>query len=449
VRDAAPVTGEPPAYPSPARAWWAVCVFLVLYVLSFVDRQVLNLMIDPIRDDLGIGDFEASLLSGFAFAVFYTFFGIPIARLADSRSRRAIVAAGLAIWSAATATCGLVRTYAGFFLARTGVGVGEAALSPAAYSSIADAFPPGKRGRAMGIYSVGSYLGSGLAFLLGGYVFAFVGERGTRELPLLGEMAPWKVVFLVLGIPGLLLVPLLATVPEPLRRASGAGGRAASLSAVARHMREHWGAYLGHNLGFALLAFSGYGSSVWTPAFLQRSHGMSVADSGIALGWIMAVAGTLGIVFGGWLSDRMLARGRRDATMRVGLIAAVVWIPAGLLYPLVEGKSVALALMVPALFTSGMPWGAAAAAVQEITPGPMRAQATAVYLFVINLIGLGIGPSAVAYLTQYVYRDDAAVRYSLAWVTLAAHVAAALFLWAGLRPFVRARDRLAAETGIE
>jgi len=427
------VSGDEPRYPSPRRAWWAVALLLALYVLSFVDRQVLSLMIVPIQRDLGVGDVGASLLSGFAFAVFYTFFGIPIARLADTRSRRAIVAFGLAVWSAATAACGLVRSYAGLFLARTGVGVGEAALSPSAYSSIADSFPPEQRGRAMSVYSVGSYLGSGLAFLLGGYVLAFIGEQGPKEIPLLGPTAPWKVVFLVLGIPGILLVPLLATIAEPVRRS------AAGTSSVARHMREHWRAYLSHNLGFALLAFSGYGSSVWTPAFLQRDHGMSVAGSGIALGWIMAVAGTLGIVFGGWLADRMLARGRRDATMRVGLLASVVWIPAGVLYPLVDQKDLALALMVPALFTSGMPWGAAAAAVHEMTPSPLRAQATAVYLFAINLIGLGIGPSAVAWETERVYRDPAAVGRSLAWVTLAAHVGAAVVLAAGLRPFARAR----------
>lgn len=439
------MSGDEHPYPSTLRASWTVALFLLLYVLSFVDRQVLSLMIVPIQRDLGVGDLGASLLSGFAFAVFYTFFGIPIARLADTKSRRAIVACGLAVWSAATATCGLVRSYAGLFLARTGVGVGEAALSPSAYSSIADSFPPEKRGRAMGVYSVGSYLGSGLAFLLGGYVLAFIGEQGPKEIPFLGPTPPWKVVFLVLGIPGLLLVPLLATIPEPLRRRTADERRSASPGSIARHLRANWGAYLSHNLGFALLAFSGYGSSVWTPAFLQRVHGMSVAESGIALGWIMATAGTLGIVFGGWLSDRLLARGRSDATMRVGLIAAVVWIPAGVLYPLVAGKNLALLLMIPALFTSGMPWGAAAAAVHEMTPSSLRAQATAVYLFMINLIGLGIGPSAVAYLTERVYGDPAAVGRSLAWVTLAAHLGAALVLWAGLRPFVRAREKSLTE----
>jgi MFS family permease len=255
----------------------------------------------------------------------------------------------------------------------------------------------------------------------------FVGEAQA------GSTAPWRKVFFLVGLPGLALVPLLLTIREPLRRSIG-GARAS----VWQHVRDHRGAFLGHNLGFALLAFSGYGAGAWTPAFLQRVHKMGIAESGIALGWIMAIAGTLGIVFGGWLADFLAARGRRDATMIVGVVAALVWIPAGVSYPLVASKDLALALMVPALFTSGMPWGAAAAAVQEMTPGPMRAQATAIYLFVINLIGLGVGPSAVAWLTERVFHDDAAVGRSLAWVGLAAHVLAAAILWAGLRPFTRA-----------
>jgi len=435
------MTAKPPesTYPGAARAWWSVALLLGLYVLSFIDRQVINLMVDPIRKDLGIGDFEASLLTGFAFAAFYTLFGIPIARLADSRSRRAIIAAGLATWSAMTAACGLARNYAGLFLARMGVGVGEAALSPAAYSTIADSFPPRRRSTAMGVYSLGSYLGSGLAFLLGGHLVGFLGEGRVRDVPLLGPTAPWKLAFLVVGIPGLLLVPLLWTVADPARRGGSPDARA-NFAGVLRHLWSHRGAYFSHNVGFALLAFSGYGASAWTPAFLQRVHGMSIADSGIALGWIMATAGTVGIVFGGWLADLLAARGRRDATMLVGLLASLAWIPAGLFYPLVEGRGLALLLMVPALFTSGMPWGAAAAAVQEMTPAPMRAQATAVYLFVINLIGLGLGPSAVAYLTERVFQDDLAVGRSLAYVGLVAHVAAAALLWPGLRAFVRARE---------
>lgn len=288
----------------------------------------------------------------------------------------------------------------------------------------------------MGVYSLGSYLGSGLAFLLGGHLIRYIGEERVHDVPFLGPVAPWKLVFLLVGLPGLLFLPLLFTIREPVRRAARAPGGAALWS----HLREHRGAFLSHNLGFALLAFSGYGASAWTPAFLQRVHSMSKADSGIALGWIMAIAGTLGIVFGGWLADSLASRGRRDATMLVGIVASLIWIPAGVLYPIVPSRGLALALMIPALFTSGMPWGAAAAAVQEMTPGPLRAQATAVYLFVISLIGLGIGPSAVAYLTERIFRDDAAVGRSLAWVGLAAHLLAAAVLFAGLRAFSRATE---------
>jgi MFS family permease len=248
----------------------------------------------------------------------------------------------------------------------------------------------------------------------------------------------WQLVVRLVGIPGLLLGPRRAAIAEPAR---AQGRRGVPFRETLRFFSENRAAFLGHHLGFALLAFSGYGSSAWMPAFLQRDHGMSAAESGIALGAIMATAGTLGIVFGGWLADRLAARGRRDATMVVGLIASIAWLPAGILYPLVPDRGVAIALIVPTMFTSGMPWGAAAAAVQEMTPRPMRAQATAIYLFSINLIGLGIGPSAVAFLTENVYGDDAAVRYSLLWVALAAHLGAILFLRGGLGPFVRARER--------
>ena len=432
-------------YPSPVRAWWAVLLLLLLYVVSFVDRQVIHLMVEPIRAEFGIGDLGVSLLMGITFAAFYTFFGIPIARLADTRSRRTIIGVGLAVWSAMTAACGLARSYEQLLAARMGVGVGEAALSPAAYSLLADSFPARRRATAMGIYSMGSYLGSGFALLLGGSLIAFVGEDRIHEVPIAGELRSWQLVFLLVGIPGLLLVPLLATVTEPLRQGAK---KSASLVETWGYVVENRAAFLAHNLGFAMLAFSGYGSGAWMPAFLQRAHGMTAAESGVALGTIMATAGTIGIAFGGWLADRIAARGRRDGTMIVGLIAAIAWIPAGVLYPLVEDRTLALALLVPTFFTSGMPWGAAAAAVQEMTPNPMRAQATAVYLFSINLIGLGIGPSAVATLTQFVYRDDAAVRYSLLWVALAAHVVAAIVLLAGLRPFVRARERSEAWTGL-
>lgn len=433
-------------YPPPSkRAWWAVALLLALYVLSFVDRQVINLMVAPIREEFGIGDLGVSLLMGFAFAAFYTLFGIPIARLADSRSRRAIIGVGLAVWSAATAACGLARTYGHLLLARMGVGVGEAALSPAAYSLLADSFPPRRRATALSVYSMGSYLGSGLALLLGGYLIGFVGDARTHEVPVLGLVRSWQLVFLLVGIPGILLVPLLATIAEPAR---GPRARDVPFRETLRYFATNRSAFLAHNLGFALLALSGYGSSAWMPTFLQRRHGLTAAESGIAIGWIMATAGTLGVVFGGWLADRFAERGRGDAAMRVGWIASIAWIPCGVLYPLVPDYSLALLLLVPTLFFSGMPWGVAAVAVQEMTPRPLRAQATAVYLFTINLIGLGLGPSAVAYATQNVYGDDAAVGKSLLGVALAAHLAAAAILAAGFRPFVRARERSESWIGV-
>ena len=193
---------QPSPYPAPARAWVTVTILMLAYVLSFIDRQILNLLVGPIRRDLAISDTEMSLLMGFSFALFYTLCGIPLGRLADRTSRRGLIAAGVLVWSAMTAACGLARHYWHFLFARVGVGAGEAALSPAAYSLIADSFPPERRATAISVYSMGIYVGSGLAFLLGGVVIQFASAQGDMTLPLVGTIRPWQLIFLLLGVVG-------------------------------------------------------------------------------------------------------------------------------------------------------------------------------------------------------------------------------------------------------
>src|SRR5215211_5283997 len=192
--DQTPAVAEE-AYPNPRYAWYVVGVLAFVYIFSFIDRQILNLLVRPIRRDLGISDTQMSLLMGFAFALFYTFFGIPLGRLADSRSRRTLIALGFAFWSMFTAACGLAKNFAQLMLMRMGVGVGEAALSPAAYSMITDYFPPKRRATAISIYSTGIYIGSGLALIIGGLVARFAAAQELWNLPVVGETRPWQVVF--------------------------------------------------------------------------------------------------------------------------------------------------------------------------------------------------------------------------------------------------------------
>jgi MFS family permease len=292
---------------------------------------------------------------------------------------------------------------------------------------------------------MGIYICSGLASLLGGVVVGLASGQENLVLPLVGAIRPWQVVFFAVGLPGVLLSVLLLTVREPVRRGvhmrRSADGKlkasAVPTSEVVAYFKRNWQTLLCHNLGFALLSFSSYGSGAWIPTFLIRNHGYSARDAGIYYGLIVMAAGTLGIVFGGYLADRFSSRGLKDAKMRAGLFAALVWFPFGILYPLVGEGSWALLLLVPTVFTASMPFGSAPAAIQEMMPNPLRAQASAVYLFVVNLIGLGLGPTVVALFTDYVFAEEQAVRYSLMWVGTLAHLGSGLLLWLGLRPFRR------------
>lgn len=429
---------------SMAYPWFVVFILMIAYVFSFVDRQILNLLVGPIRRDLGISDTQMSLLMGFSFAIFYTILGIPLGRLADSRSRRGLIVAGVVVWSLMTALCGLARSYWQLFLFRVGVGVGEATLSPAAYSMIADYFPPERRATAISVYSMGIYLGSGIAFLLGGLVIQFAMAQGAIILPLVGEVRPWQVVFFVLGGSGIIFSLAFLLVREPPREGAAMSANAVSFGAVLKHLWQNRRTVLCHNLGFAMIAFCSYGASAWIPSFFIRTFGWKAGDVGIIYGLIVMVFGCLGILFGGWLTDRLQKQGKSDAALRVGILAACVAI-IGNVYLLANTGTLAAILMVPAVFALGMPFGAAPAAIVAIVPNQMRGQTAAVYLFIVNLIGLGVGPTAVALVTDYVFADDLALKYSMLIVGTVAHVAAILLLWAGLKSYretvARMRER--------
>lgn len=426
---------------SSAYAWFVVAILLLAYVFSFMDRQILSLLVGPIRRDLGINDTQMSLLLGFSFAIFYTLCGIPLGRMADNSSRRGLIAAGMVVWSLMTATCGLAKQYWHLFMARIGVGVGEAALSPAAYSMIADYFPRESRATAISVYSMGIYLGSGIAFLLGGLVIKFASAQGLVDLPLVGATRPWQVVFFILGIAGIVFSLAFFAVREPPRQGVVAGTSVSS-GEVFSYIKQNRRTVLCHNFGFALIAFTSYGATSWVPSFFIRTHGWDMPHVGLVYGSIVTIFGASGIVFGGRLADHLARRGRTDASLRVAIIAALASIPFGALYPLMPSGNLAAAMLAPAVFCLSMPFGVGPAAIQEIMPNAMRGQASAVYLFIVNMVGLGLGPTAVAVVTDYVFHDDAAVRYSLLLVGAVAQLGAIACLYAGLAPYRESWARL-------
>ncbi|RMF96413.1 MAG: MFS transporter [Gammaproteobacteria bacterium] len=430
---------------STGRAWYTVSILTLAYLFSFIDRQILSLMVGPIQRDLQLSDTQFSLLHGLAFAVFYTFMGIPIARLADARSRRLLMATGVAIWSLATALCGMARSFAQLFLARVAVGVGEAALSPAAYSLLADLFPRERLGRAIGVYSSGVFMGIGLSFVVGGVLVAGLEAAGGLTVPLLGTLKSWQATFLIVGSPGLLVALLILTLREPSRPmvsrdASDTGQRAALLG----WLRAHPGVYLAHFAGFAMLTLLFNAILAWAPEYFIRVHGIGRADIGLQLGIITAICGGLGIIAGGLFSDYLATRGDLAAPMRAALFAAILLTPVSLAALLIDNAALARWLFAPLLFLVSFPFGPAASALQLVTPAHIRAQISAVYLFVVNLTGIGFGPTAAALLTDYVYRDPAKLHWSMATITALGSVLAILILTLSLRPYAQLHRKLSA-----
>ena len=435
-----------PAYPPPRYAWYVVAVLTLANTSAFIDRQILGLLVGPIRRDLGISDAQMGILYGLAFALFYTLSSVPLGRAADRTSRRAIIGFGVAAWSVMTVLCGMARSYEQLLLARFGVAIGEAALAAPALSLISDYFVPDRRATALSVYTLGVYLGAGLANLVGGMLVA---RFGTAPVvwPVVGEIRPWQQVFVAVGLPGIVIALLTATIREPVRRETGQrNARPFAIAEVLAYVQANLQTFICHALGYALFALVNFATAAWLPTHLIRTYGWTAAQAGITLGTLTSTVGVVGVVAGGRVADALLARGHADAKLRVGIIAALGNLVCGVIYTLAPDVTIAVAALVPYNFFASFAFGAAVAAVQEITPNRMRAQVGAFSMSVITLVGLGLGPSVVGALTSAVYGRDSAVRYSLLWVTLIGLAGAVAVLSAGLAPYRRSVAYRAAWT---
>lgn len=442
-RTAAP--SDSPPYPTPRQAWYMVFVLMIFYIFSFIDRQIISLLVEPIKRDLHITDTEVGLLQGLSFALFYCFLGVPIGWLADRKNRKTIIAGGVIIWSLMATFCGLAKNFGQLFLARMGVGVGEAALSPAAYSMVTDAFPKDRLGRAFSIYNLGIPIGSGIALLVGGLVVgAVVTEGSTFTLPLLGEVRAWQFVFIVTGAPGLLLPLLLLSVREPARRGimkTESGSDSIPLSQVFAYMWKNGHFYSLHFIALALFAMLGYAVGAWLPTVISRTYGVQAAEVGKILGISTLSLNVLGILFFGRLCDRLTKRGVKDAPIVVCIIVAIL-IAATSTFPAFMPN---VTLAYAAMCLGGFPFHGYVAmgpmAVNMVTPNQMRAQISSVYLFVNALLGMGIGPALVPFISDYILKDPMQIRWALAIVVFCAATLAASLLWLERKPF---RERAAA-----
>jgi predicted MFS family arabinose efflux permease len=397
-------------------------VLFVVYVFNFIDRQVLSVFIGPIKQEFGASDTAMGLLVGFAFALLYTFAGIPIARLADRSNRRNIITIGLALWSAMTVASGLAKNFTHLVLARIGVGIGEAAGTPPAHSLIADYFPPERRATALAIYSAGVFVGAALAYLGGGY---------------LREFFDWRTAFIILGMPGLLFALVVRfTVREPPR---GLSERARPEEEQETRFRDTLEHLLGSRswlyllAGSSFLSITGYGVLMWGFEFLGRVHGMNPVAIGQWMALIVGGGGALGTFIGGRLTDRWIGT---DPAKAIGVpaLATVAGVPFGLVFLLSDNQWLALASFFPFYLLLNIYIPMMYSVNQSLAKLKMRATASAIVLFVINIVGAGLGPFLVGALSDAfsATHGELSIRYALVVATLATVLGCACFYLASL-----------------
>lgn len=417
--------------PRPMVAWAILAALFLAYIVSFVDRMIVGLLVEQIKADLEISDTEVSLLQGLAFALFFTLAALPLGRLIDRVHRTRAVAAGIALWSAMTVACGQASSFAGLFLARMGVGVGEAVLSPAAYSIIADSFPRKRLGLAMGIFGLGSAIGAGLAFMIGGAVVALVAHADSVTLPLFGTLRPWQFAFVVAGLPGLLVALLFLFIPDP--RHGGAAPAVVPLKAVRAELATRSGLYWLVFGGVAAVNLSVLGTVNWLPAMFIRGFGSALADAGYLSGALLIAGGLIGMIGGGAAMDR-IGGGAPAARLRFCGIAVGIAVLAAAAFPLVPSLWLAGLLFVAFFAAAAAVVSAAPSVLQELSPPGMRATIAAVYVFVINGVGIGFGPSVTAAIGDAFFPGGDGIRSAMAIVAPAGYaIGAALFFVAARR----------------
>jgi MFS family permease len=425
------------------KSWYVIFILMLAYISSFIDRQVLALLVEPIKRDLAISDSQIALLHGASFAIFYTFMGIPLGRLADRRNRKIIIMIGILVWSIMTALCGIAHTFWWLFLARMGVGVGEAALSPAAYSMITDLFPKEKLGRAMGIYNIGVFLGSGLSILLVAWILTYVKIEGMWQLPIVGEVYPWQTVFFIVGLPGLIIVLIIwTTINEPTRK--NVKHEQISNSQAISYFKDNKKVILAIYFGMACMAMATYSATFWMVTSLVRNYGMASSKAGVTFGLMVTVFSTAGVVFGGRYADALVRKGHLNGRLMVsyrGMFISVIITSLMMILVAVTGVPplyLFLALSAIFCFTSSMPYAAAVAALQEVVPASMRGIFSAMFLFVVNLLGLGIGPNIASTINKILFKDNPpTIMVSMTIGMVIVCVLSSLALRSGLAGFAR------------
>lgn len=427
------------SYSSPIYAWFVVALLTLAYVVSYIDRQLMNLMVDPIKADLQISDTQISLLMGLAFGIFYTIMGVPLGRVADRYNRQRLITVGILFWCAMTCACGFARNFVQLFLARLGVGVGEAALSPAALSIISDYFPKEKRTLPLGCYNMGIYVGAAIAMILGGAVLEYLEGNPFSAIPVLGDMQPWQLAFVIVGFPGILVALLMFLIKEPERKEMLAvakendGPKSIPIREVTAYLTGRRRTYGSIFVGMGLMSIISYMYFSWVPTMFTRTYDWTIGDVGTRYGLLLLVSGPLGIALGGWIGNRLYSRNEKSGHMRGALLGLLILVPSATLTPLMPTPDLAMAVLFFASLGPGFITANGVAALLISTPNQMRGQVYALFLLVLNLFGLTLGPTSAALVTDFIFGDEAMLRYSIAIVAAIAGLLSFLCFYYGIQ----------------
>jgi MFS family permease len=429
-------------WPRPAYAWYVVVVLLVAYAFAILDRTAIGLLVDPIKQDLGISDSQIGLLQGLAFALCYTTFGIPIGFGVDRWKRTPILAIGIAVWSAATVACGMARSFGTLFLARLGVGVGEAAVTPGSGSLIADYFPPEKRGRAFGVWMMGASLGTGMASGFAALAIIAADWLHASGVGWAASMKTWQITFYLIGAPGLVVALLFAlTVREPVRRGARVAGTAMSFKPLWQVLKASRGAYLALMGGAVLNVTCIYASIGWMPALFMRVHAWSPAKVGAIFAAIALPIGMSGALMAGLTMSWLTSRGRRDAPILMAMGHSATTLFIGVTAVLAPRPEITLALNAVTAITSNWSYAAAMTGLAQITPNELRGQITALYTLFTGLISMTVGSFLVGFLNDNVFHGPTGVQPSLASVYAGCTILALTVMILGRPAYQRAEQR--------
>ncbi len=438
-------------YPKPVYAWYVVVLMMSFYVLSFMDRQIIAVLLDPIKIDLDLTDVQISLIGGVSFGLFYSVVGIFIGRLADSMNRPLLIAVGVFIWSLTTALCGLAAKFWHLLFLRMGVGLGEAALLPSTLSLLKDYFPPSRLATPTSVFLFGAPIGIGLSFAAGGLMFSVAQDitaaDGWNDVILIGGSATWKLVLMFLGVVGMVMTLGMATVREPRLTSAIAkekqaerslkAAEAAELSVVKAYAKKNWLPVISLYIGMALISLAAYAQGFWDVTYLTRTFGGDRGSVSFMYGMVQMFAGITGMLLGGVTADRLTRRGVESSSYKLVIVGAAIATPFAFMYSLMGSEQMSLWLMVGTIFGTNICFACAASAMQRMYPAAMLGLAAGIYFFMSNAVGLMVGPTVVAAITDYGFADPQKVGYSLSIVGGIARLLALVVFVLGLGSYVR------------